>query len=205
MDKAIEEIKLIKEIKVILENKKLSEDYLSLNHLPPEEAKIFLASVNNLDQYFIKLQLPSLDKNETKRWALIYITLHDLLHSEIKHQDITKLEIFATAPIFELTRNILTEKDLEKLSISYFLLGLSSLKINHSLEYLISEKLILGEFVFIGGVEKGIWGLKFKYQFLLEAVTNVFKKVQNDRHNFLLKKYKNLVFDFLEFEPNKKY
>jgi len=195
----------LEEIKVILENRKSDEDYLSLNHLPPEEAKIFLAGVNNLDQYFIKLHLPSLNKNETKRWALIYVALHNLLHSETEHQDITKLEVFTTAPIFELTRNILTEEDLEKLSLSYFLLGLSSLKINHSLEYLISEKLILGEFVAIGGIEKGIWGLKFKYQFLLEAAKNVFKKVQNDRHNFLLKKYKNLVFDFLEFEPNKKY
>ncbi len=191
MDKALQEIKLI------LEKRDLDRDYWDLKHLPCEEAKIFLASVNNLNQYLTKLETSLLDKDETKRWSLIYLALHDLFHSEAENQDITKLEVFTTAPIFDLTKNILDEKDFEKLSLAYFLLGLSSLKINHSLEYLISEKLILGEFVAIGGVEKGIWGLKFKYQFLPQAASNIFNKVKNDRHNFLLRKYKNLVFDFL--------
>jgi hypothetical protein len=191
MDKALQEIKLI------LEKRDLNRDYWDLKHLPSEEAKIFLASVNNLNQYLTKLDSPLLDKDSAKRWSLIYLALHDLLHSETENQDITKLEVFTTAPIFDLTKNILDEKDFEKLSLAYFLLGLSSLKINHSLEYLISEKLILGEFVAIGGVEKGIWGLKFKYQFLPQAASNIFNKVKNDRHNFLLKKYKNLIFDFL--------
>jgi hypothetical protein len=191
MDKALQEIKLI------LEKRDLNRDYWDLKHLPCEEAKIFLASVNNLNQYLTKLDSPLLDKDSAKRWSLIYLALHNLLHSETENQDITKLEVFTTAPIFDLTKNILDEKDFEKLSLAYFLLGLSSLKINHSLEYLISEKLILGEFVAIGGVEKGIWGLKFKYQFLPQAASNIFNKVKNDRHHFLLKKYKNLVFDFL--------
>jgi hypothetical protein len=189
--------KTLQEIKLILEKRDLDRTCLDLKHLPSGEAKIFLASVNNLNQYLTKLDSPLLNKEEAKRWSLIYLTIHDLLHSETEHQDITKLEVFTTAPIFDLTKNILDEKDFEKLSLAYFLLGLSSLKINHSLEYLISEKLILGEFVAIGGVEKGIWGLKFKYQFLPQAALNIFNKVKNDRHNFLLKKYKNLVFDFL--------
>jgi hypothetical protein len=189
--------KTLREIKLILEQRDLDRPYWDLKHLPCEEAKIFLASVNNLNQYLTKLDSPLLNKNEAKRWSLIYLALHNLLHSETENQDITKLEVFTTAPIFDLTKNILDEKDFEKLSLAYFLLGLSSLKINHSLEYLISEKLILGEFVAIGGVEKGIWGLKFKYQFLPQASSNIFNKVKNDRHNFLLKKYKNLVFDFL--------
>jgi hypothetical protein len=191
MDKALQEIKLI------LEKRDLKRDYWYLKHLPSEEAKIFLASVNNLNQYLTKFETSILNKDEAKRWSLIYLALHNLLHSETENPDITKLEVFTTAPIFDLTKNILDEKDFEKLSLAYFLLGLSSLKINHSLEYLISEKLILGEFVAIGGVEKGIWGLKFKYQFLPQAASNIFNKVKNDRHNFLLKKYKNLVFDFL--------
>jgi hypothetical protein len=189
--------KTLQEIKLILEQRDLDRHYWDLKHLHNEEAKIFLASVNNLNQYLAKLDSPLLDKEEAKRWSLIYLALHNLLHSVTENQDITKLEVFTTAPIFDLTKNILDEKDFEKLSLAYFLLGLSSLKINHSLEYLISEKLILGEFVAIGGVEKGIWGLKFKYQFLPQAASNIFNKVKNDRHNFLLKKYKNLVFDFL--------
>ena len=187
----------LQEIRLILEKSDPERNTLDLNHLPQEEAKIFLAAANNLNPYLVKLDSPILDKNEAKRWSLIYITLHNLLHAEIQDKDITKLEVLTTAPIFDLTKNILSEKDLEKLSLAYFLLGLSSLKINHYSEHLISEKLILGEFVAIGGVEKGIWGLKFKYQFLPEAALNIFNKVKNDRHNFLLKKYKNLVFDFL--------
>jgi hypothetical protein len=189
--------KTLQEIKLILEKGDVEGTYWDLKHIPSEEAKVFLASVNNLDQYLAKLETSLLDKNEAKRWSLIYLALHDLLHSETENQDITKLEVFTTAPIFDLTKNILDEKDFEKLSLAYFLLSLSSLKINHSLEYLISEKLILGEFVAIGGVEKGIWGLKFKYQFLPQAASNIFNKVKNDRHNFLLRKYKNLIFDFL--------
>jgi hypothetical protein len=188
---------VLQEIKLILEKRDINKAHYDLKHLPCEEAKIFLASVNNLDQYLAKLETSLLDKNEAKRWSLIYLAFHNLLHNETENQDITKLEVFTTAPIFDLTKNILNEKDFEKLSLAYFLLGFSSLKINHSLEYLISEKLILGEFVAIGGVEKGIWGLKFKYQFLPQAASNIFNKVKNDRHNFLLKKYKNLVFDFL--------
>ena len=197
--------KTIKEIKLILEKCESNKDYLDLIYLPQEEAKIFLASLNNLNQYLVKFDSPILDKESTKKWALIYLSLHNLLHSENSQQDITKLEVFTTAPIFELTKKVLNENDFEKLCFAYFLLGLSSLKINHSLEYLISEKLILGEFVTIGGIEKGIWGLKFKYQFLPETAKNVFSKVQNDRHNFLLQKYKNYVFDFLDLIPNKKY
>jgi len=191
MDKTLEEIKLI------IENVEENKTYWDLKYLPQEEAKIFLTSVNNLQQYLIKFDAPSLNKSEVKRWSLIYLAIHNLLHSEINHQDITKLEIFTTAPIFDLTQNILSKEDLEKLSLAYFLLGLSSLKINHSSEYLISEKLILGEFVAIGGIEKRIWGLKLKYQFLPEVARNIYNKVQNDKHNFLLKKYKNLAFDFL--------
>jgi hypothetical protein len=189
--------KTLQEIKLILESRDSDNVYWDLNYLPQDEARVFLASVNNLNQYLSKIDNNILDKNSAKRWSLIYLALHNLLHSETENPDITKLEVFTTAPIFDLTKNILNEEDFEKLSLAYFLLGLSSLKINHSLEYLISEKLILGEFVAIGGVEKGIWGLKFKYQFLPQAASNIFNKVKNDRHNFLLKKYKNLIFDFL--------
>ena len=136
--------KTLQEIKLILEKRDIDRDYLDLKHLPSEEAKIFLASTNNLNQYLAKLETSLLDKDGAKRWSLIYLAIHNLLHNETENQDITKLEVFTTAPIFDLTKNILDEKDFEKLSLAYFLLGLSSLKINHSLEYLISEKLILG-------------------------------------------------------------
>jgi hypothetical protein len=189
--------KALKEIKLILEKTDAQKDYLNFASLPQDEAKVFLACLNNLPKYLINFVSPKLDKNEVQKWGLIYLALHNLWHSEINHQDITKLEIFTTAPIFHSTQNILSEEDLAKLSFTYFLLGFSALKINHSLDYLISEKLILGEFVALGGIEKSIWGLKFKPEIMPSVAKNIQEKTEKDRHHFLLKKYKNLVFDFL--------
>jgi hypothetical protein len=189
--------KVLEEIKLILEKTDLEKDRLNFSSLPKDEAKVFLISLNNLPRYLINFVSPKLDKNEIQKWALAYLALHNLWHSEINHQDIAKLEIFTTTPIFHSTKNILSEEDLAKLSFTYFLLGFSALKINHSLDYLISEKLILGEFVALGGIEKSIWGLKFKPEIIPSVAKNIQEKTEKDRHHFLLKKYKNLVFDFL--------
>lgn len=191
------EEKTLEKIKLILEKEDLPKNYLDFSYLPEEEAKIFLASINNLPKYLINFVDPKISKNELQKWALIYLTLHNLWHSEVNLQDIIKLEILTTAPIFHLTQNILSEDEIKKLSFAYFLLGLSALQTNHSLENLISEKLILGEFVAVGGIEKNVWGLKCKPELMPSIAKNIQIKTENDRHNFLLKKYKNLVFDFL--------
>jgi len=189
--------KVLEKIKLILEKTDLQKDYLNFSSLPKDEARVFLTSLNHLPKYLINFVSPKLDKNEVQKWALIYLALHNLWHSEINHQDIIKLEIFTTSPIFHSTQNILSEEDLAKLSFTYFLLGLSALKINHCLDHLISEKIILGEFVALGGIEKSIWGLKFKPEIMPSVAKNIQEKTEKDRHYFLLKKYKNLVFDFL--------
>jgi hypothetical protein len=191
------DIKTLEAIKLIIEKADSQENCFDFSFLPQDEVKTFLASLNNLPKYLVNFVSPKLDKNEVQKWALIYLALHNLWHSEINHQDIAKLEIFTTAPIFHSTQNILSEEDLVKISFTYFLLGFSALKINHSLDYLISEKLILGEFVALGGIEKSIWGLKFKPEIMPSVAKNIQEKTEKDRHHFLLKKYKNLVFDFL--------
>jgi hypothetical protein len=198
--------KVIQEIKLILENRESQKKYLEFSYLPPDEAKIFLTSLNNLQRYLIHFTNPTVDKNEIQKWAFIYIALHNLWHSEINNQnieDIVKLEILTTAPIFHSMENILVQEkilkndEFAKLSFSYFLLGLTALKINHSLEYLISEKIILGEFVALGGVEKDIWGLQFKPDIMPLVTKNIQNKIEKDTHHLLLKKYKNFVFDFI--------
>ena len=189
--------KTLESIKLILEKKEIDKNYLELKAIPVEEAKVFLASVNSLPQHLVKFDSPPLDRNELNKWALIYLALHNLFHSEINHQDISKLEILTTAPIFTTTNNLLTEEDFAKLSFAYFLLGLTALRINHSLEHLISEKVILGEFVAIGGIENSVWGLKIKHQLLPTVSQNILSKTEKDRHSLLIKKYKNLIFDFL--------
>ena len=189
--------KILENIKLILEKREFDKNYLDLRSLPFEETKIFLASVNSSPKNLIKFDSPPLNKDETNKWTLIYLALHNLFHSEINCQDISKLEILATTPIFIITKDLLPEEELAKLCFAYFLLGFTALRLNHSLEYLISEKVILGEFVAVGGIEKSIWGLKFKHYLLPTVAQNILAKVEKDRHDFLVKKYKNLVFDFL--------
>ena len=184
-------------IRLILENKAFEKHNIELTAIPEKEGKIFLMANNLLPETLVKFTNLPFDKNEAQRWSLIYLALHDLFHSEINYSDIVKLEILTTAPIFVLTKNILDNINLTKLFCAYFLLGFTALKINHDLEYLISEKLILGEFFALGGIENNIWGFKIKHELLPEIVNNILIKTQKDRHNFLVKKYKNLAFDFL--------
>jgi hypothetical protein len=192
----------LQEIKIILEKSNNINDYLELNFMPQEEARAFLTSIKNIDKFLIKLDSQVIDKDSFKKWSSIYLAIHNYLHSEIEkfpdiNQDILKLEVYATAPIFSLTKDILNENDFKKLNLTYFLLGISALNINHKLENLISEKLILGEFISLGGIEQGIWGLKIKTEFLPEAALSILNKTEHDRCNFLIKKYKDLIFDFL--------
>lgn len=189
--------KNLEEIKLILENSNLKKDYLELSSMPNDEAKVFLAALNSLQKFLINFVSPNVNKEEIERWSLIYLALHNLWHSEFSHDDIGKLEILTTAPILSSLQEILNQEEFQKLSFAYFLLGFSVLKINHSLENLISEKVILGEFVALGGIEKDIWGLKFKPEIMPTVAKNIQNKTEKDRHHLLIKKYKNIVFDFL--------
>lgn len=188
----------ITRIKKILENNNFGETHLSLKSMPQEEARVFLASLNQFEKLTLKFDpiwfKPH--KDDLKRWGVIYLLLHDLFHSEINHQDLTKLEIFTTAPIFNHVKEIVGKENTENLALAYFILGTGSLKINHSLNHLISEKIILGEFISVGGLDNGIWGFRIKKELLIDIAKNVLEKTEKDNHKLLIKKYKNFVFDF---------
>lgn len=184
------------DLKNILESLSFKRD-IEINAIPEEEIKIFLSAMQNSSEILKKLDLShNLDKNELKKWQFAYLKLHDLFHQEINDDDIVKLELKTTAPIFA-NPSLFNQEDFEKLILSYFILGVSALKNSHSSLYIISEKIILGEFISVGGCEKGIWGIKCKHNIFTEVAKNLLGKVERDRHQHLVKKYKDFVFDFL--------
>ncbi len=173
---------------------------MNINALPEKEASVFVAALKEIPEILVKLdhkQLQNIDKEDIKKWAVIYLNLHNLFHSEKNENDLNKLEILTTAPILANLQEILSPQEQKLLNLAYFSLGLSALKINHRLEYLISEKIILGEFFAIGGIEEGIWGLKLKEEVLPNVAKNVLDKTLRDNHHHLVKKYSNFIFDFI--------
>lgn len=191
------------ELKKIIENRNfdISDPHFKLDFLPQEEAKVFLSSFPLFDNILFKFDILKLtfDKEEIKKWALIYLALHNLFHekyNKIYGSDLTKLEIYSTAPLFLDTKDLL-EVDFQKLTYAYFLLGSSSLKTNHSLPYLISEKLILGEFIALGNLEESLWGYQLKTNSMPEVAKNILEKTEKDRIHHLIKKYQNFIPNFL--------
>lgn len=187
------------EIKKILENINLERISLDLKAMPQEEVVVFLAALNQFDKLFLKLDHSwlKLEKNDLRRWGIAYLLLHDLFHAETRESDLTKLEILTTAQIFTKAKEISSQENLDRLSLAYFILGAASLKINHSLPVLISEKIILGEFVSVGGLDNGIWGIRIKKELLPETAAKVLEKTHKGSLRPLAKKYKNFIFDFL--------
>ncbi len=179
--------------------KEQPQEELNLKALPPEEARVFLNVLKQFERFLTYFD-PSwlnFEKDEIKKWGFIYVTLHDLFHQHTYHPDLNKLEILSTAPVLEEVQNFVSSEDYRKFATAYFILGLGSLKTNKSLIYLVSERLILGEFISFGGVENGLWGLKLKENLLPQIAKNILEKTQKDKLGFLLKKYRNFTFDFI--------
>lgn len=186
----------LKKIDLIL-NLNSYKSNLNLDYIPKEEAEMFLSAVTEIKNYLLNLENPKTNFDEIKKWSLIYIALHDLFHSLNKENDLTKTEILSTTNIFEVINEHVFPVKFQLLVTAYFVLGISCLKKHHSSEYLISEKVVLGEFNALGGIKKGRWGLIVDHQLMPQIATNITLKVKKDTHHFLVKKYKNFIFDFL--------
>lgn len=190
----------ISEIKKIIESNSFQPYNLKkesmFDSIPAEELSLFLESFSLFDKILSKLDISkiNLNKNEIQKWSLIYLALHNLLHKENNiTNDLTKLEIYSTTPIFIQTKDLIDKNDYQKLVYSYFILSSASLKINHSSPHLISEKLILGEFYAFGGIEQSIWGYQLKTDLIFQIAQNILEKTNKDRINLLINKYKNFI------------
>ncbi|GIW65201.1 MAG: hypothetical protein KatS3mg093_180 [Candidatus Parcubacteria bacterium] len=189
-------------IKKILETKLEAEKIINLKNIPGEELKTFLTAFKIIDKALDKIDfkiINFLNKEEIRKWALIYILIHDLFHETINNEnyELAKLEIYSTAPIFYHLKEIGQPSDYQKLIYAYFSLSFNSLIINHRLENLISEKIILGEFFSIGGLENGLWGIKLKENMFEYALESINEKFKTDKYSILVKRYTNFNFDFL--------
>lgn len=190
----------INKLDKILNNCSELEKIVNLKNIPAEELKIFLSSFNLLDKIWAKIDfriLGSLNKDELKKWSIIYVIIHDLFHEEINNKqnyNLSQLEIYSTIPIFIQLKETINSENYQKFIYAYFSLGLGALKINHRLENLISEKIILGEFSSIGGLENDLWGVKLKTELFDYALKTILNKFENSRYEMLIKRYKNFVF-----------
>lgn len=194
----------INNLEKILSNYSDLEEIVELKNIPAEELKTFLTSFSMLDKILTKIDfriLNSLNKDELKKWLVIYIITHDLFHGEINNNqnyNLAQLEVYSTIPIFFQLKEIINPDDYQKIVYSYFSLGLCAFEINHRLENLISEKIILGEFSSIGGLEIDLWGVKLKTELFDYALKTIFTKFENLRYETLIKRYSN--FDFNLFK-----
>lgn len=192
-----DKILTIDNLEKILNNYPKLEKIVELKNIPAEELKTFLNSFNLLDKILANIDfrvLNNLNKDELKKWSIIYIITHDLFHEEVnnKHNYILpQLEIYSTIPIFFQLKEIVSSDNYQKFIYSYFSLGLCALEINHRLENLISEKIILGEFSSIGGLETDLWGVKLKTELFDYALKTVLHKFEKSRYDMLIKRYMN--------------
>jgi len=171
----------------------------NFDFLPPEEAKVFIAALKNFHKLLPYFEIKT-KKEDLEKWALIYLSLHNLFHEVFENYKIEEKEIVSTLKIFLETESLLNQNQKELLIHSYGLLSIEALNLHHELPYLISEKIILGESYFFGVFEPSLWGTKIKSEKLLEVIKNINKKLENGGIQQLIKSYKNFKFDILKIK-----
>jgi len=171
----------------------------SFDFLPQEEAQIFITALKNFPKLLPYFEIKA-KKEDLERWALIYISLHNLFHEIFESDEIVKKEIASTLKIFLETENLLSQNQKELLASSYTLLAIESLNLGHELHYFISEKIILGESYFFGVFEPSLWGTKIQNEKLLEVVKNINKKFEEGNIQKLIEAYKNFKFDIFKLK-----
>lgn len=172
------------------------KESLALSSLPQDEAQIFLSSLKNSFEILKKLDIEyhkKFSKEELQKWQLIYIKIHDLFHQVIYKEKLTELELETTLSIFSENNLTVKNEDFEKLALAYFVLGVTALKNYHDSPYLISEKIILGEFISRGGCEESLWGLKCHHHMFVEVSKDLSQKLIKGTYTLLEKQYKNFV------------
>ncbi|MER3570221.1 MAG: hypothetical protein C4348_01255 [Patescibacteria group bacterium] len=182
-----------------------NENYLknlSFNFLPQKEGLIFTSALKDLKRIKNYLEIKD-NLEEVTKWGLIYIALHNLYHQHHQKENIHLLELETTLPIFLEIENLLNEEEKRKLQLAYISLAINSLRIDHKNDYLISEKIVLGEGYFYGVFELGIWGWKFNKNNFDLTIKNLVEKLEKNEIEKLIEKYKNLTHDLLNFNNKK--
>ncbi|BCX15495.1 MAG: hypothetical protein KatS3mg097_387 [Candidatus Parcubacteria bacterium] len=195
MNVDLEKVKKIFETKI--SNYDLNDE--SFAYIPNEEMKIFLQTIKNMPKTISKFNLKDLQLShqEIEKWALIYLKIHNMLHYEkisTINDNIELIETEITATTFSETFHLIHNNDFKKLSTAYISLSLEAINNHHHSPFLISEKIILGEFVCNGGFEISLWGLKIKEHILSSVAKNILERINNNNYQKLLQKYQNFVY-----------
>lgn len=194
----LEKVKKIFETKISSYN----TDDESFAYIPDEEMKIFLQTIKSIPKTISKFDLKDLQlsSQEIERWAIVYLKIHNMLHYEKTQTNITNndyielTEIEITATTFSETSQLVNNNDFKKLGTAYISLAIEAINNYHNSPFLISEKTLLGEFVYNGGFEISLWGLKIKENILSYVAKNVLERIKNNNYQKLLQKYRNFVY-----------
>ncbi len=176
---------------------------VNFSNIPEQELKAFLDGIKKIKYISNNFELEEISKDELEKWGLGYLLIHDLFHKSFQNDNLYILETEITLQTFEESKKILTEKEIKSLEVGYLLLSLASLETYHSLEYLISEKIIIGESYFYGVFSISLWGYKFDNKKFEEVISNLLRKLKDGSIEKLIQRYKNLVPDFLKFNKSK--
>lgn len=176
---------------------------VNFSNIPEQELKAFLDGIKKIKYISNNFELEEISKDELEKWGLGYLLIHDLFHKSFQNDNLYILETEITLQTFEESKKILTEKEIKSLEVGYLLLSLASLETHHSLEYLISEKIIIGESYFYGVFSISLWGYKFDNKKFEEVISNLLRKLKDGSIEKLIQRYKNLVPDFLKFNKFK--
>lgn len=176
---------------------------VNFSNIPEQELKAFLDGIKKIKYISNNFELEEISKDELEKWSLGYLLIHDLFHKSFQNDNLYILETEITLQTFEESKKILTEKEIKSLEVGYLLLSLASLETYHSLEYLISEKIIIGESYFYGVFSISLWGYKFDNKKFEEVISNLLRKLKDGSIEKLIQRYKNLVPDFLKFNKFK--
>lgn len=191
----------LEKVKKIFETKINSYDINneSFAYMPDEEMKIFLKTIQNMPKTISKFNLKDLQlsRQEIEKWALIYLKIHNMLHQEKIQTNSEYLELIETeitAITFAETFRLISNNDFKKLSTAYISMSIDAINNYHHSPFLISEKIFLGEFIYNGGFEISLWGLKIKEHILSCVAENILERIKNNNYQKLLQNYRNFVY-----------
>lgn len=159
--------------------------------MPEEEFKVFKGAKDKLPCSSLVLTLP---KNDLLLLVDEYLNNHNLAHSELNDRinNVGELEVLTTLKgLRSFDSRITTAFE------AYLHLALSVLKETDA-EYFLSEKILVGYFIERGGLEPSLWGRKVNRDVVVEVLNNLEEKVNQNKVQSLLDRYKNFkIKDYL--------
>lgn len=170
----------------IIKNSENNESRLGGGFMPKEEKLIFERAINRLPHPSIS---SNLSYKELAQYTKIYLEKHNYYHQKIQE---TPLAIAEVKISLRTLLDLLEEYEVNKITESYFHLALLAVEENPGSVYVVSEKVLLGEFVERGGLEPSVWNWKPKIEFFPELVKCLHEKAEKNNITHFVERYQSL-------------